>query len=327
MSEQLTFFSNENLSESSLSPNRNKESFSTTDWSTYIYGIEGITQVANNNSLVILGDSLSLLKQVRSNSINLIFADPPYNINKDFGNNKDSWKTIDDYIEWCKLWIDECMRTLKDDGTMYFMTATQHMAYLDVYVSQKYNVLCRIIWSYDSSGVQSKKVYGSLYEPILMINKSSNQKYTFNYTDILVEAKTGAQRKLIDYRKDPPQPYNTMKVPGNVWNINRVRFRMDEYENHPTQKPEALLERIIKASSNPGDIVLDPFSGSFTTSAVAVRLGRRAIGIELNDEYFEIGIRRTGISSEYKGKDLTKHKKRKTTAKSKYVRGNNYEDI
>ena len=83
-------------------------------------------------------------------------------------------------------------------------------------------------------------------------------------------AKTGAQRQLIDYRKDPPQPYSTQKVPGNVWNFNRVQFRMEEYENHPTQKPEALLERIIRAStSNPGDVVLDPFSGSFTTSIVA----------------------------------------------------------
>ena len=95
-----------------------------------------------------------------------------------------------------------------------------------------------------------------------MINKDAKGKYTFNHQDVLVEAKTGAQRKLIDYRKNPPEPYNTKKVPGNVWEFNRVRFKMGEYENHTTQKPEALLERIIKASSNVGDIVLDPFSGS-----------------------------------------------------------------
>ena len=153
-----------------------------------------------------------------------------------------------------------------------------------------------------------------------MINKSANLKYTFNYSDILVEAKTGSVRKLIDYRKDPPQPYNTQKVPGNVWNFNRVRFKMDEYENHPTQKPEALLERIIKASSNKGDIVFDPFSGSFTTSSVAVKLGRIAIGIDMNEEYYEIGIRRTGIADEYNGRKLVKEKIRKTNAKSKYVR-------
>ena len=154
-----------------------------------------------------------------------------------------------------------------------------------------------------------------------MISKTSKSSYTFNYDDILVEAKTGAKRKLIDYRKNPPQPYSSQKVPGNVWDFSRVRFKMDEYENHPTQKPEALLERIIKASSNPGDVVLDPFSGSFTTSAVAVHLGRVGIGIDMNEEYYEMGLRRTGITMTRNGKSLEKVKTRKTNAKSKYVRG------
>lgn len=281
---------------------------------------DGLTEIHNHNSMAICGDCLDILKKIKDNSVKLIFADAPYNIGKDFGNNQDNWDTVDTYIRWCRQWIDECMRVLKDDGTMYFMTATQHMPHIDIYVSSKYNVLCRIVWTYDSSGVQSKKIYGSLYEPILMINKNEKTKYTFNHQDIMVEAKTGATRKLIDYRKDPPQPYNTEKVPGNVWDFNRVRFKMDEYENHPTQKPEALLERIIKASSNVGDIVLDPFSGSFTTSTVALRLGRYAIGIDLNEDYFEIGIRRTGITNQYNGKLLSKEKVRKTSAKSKYVR-------
>lgn len=275
---------------------------------------------SNGTSMVLLGDSVEILKDIKSNSVDLIFADPPYNIGKNFGNNYDTWKNVDSYIAWCKIWIDECMRILKNTGTMYFMTATQHMAFLDIYVSQRYNVLSRIVWTYDSSGVQSKRIFGSLYEPILMINKSEECQYTFNSEEILVEAKTGSTRKLIDYRKDPPQPYNDKKIPGNVWNFSRVRFKMTEYENHPTQKPEALLERIILASSNPGDIVLDPFSGSFTTSAVAVRLGRKAIGIDLNEDYFRIGIRRTNIANEYEGIDLTKKLVRKTNAKSKKVR-------
>lgn len=278
-------------------------------------------EIHNHNSMAILGDCLSILKRIKSNSVHLIFADAPYNIGKSFGNNIDHWESVEAYISWCKEWIDECMRVLKNNGTMYLMTATQHMPYLDIYASEKYNVLCRIAWTYDSSGVQSKKMFGSLYEPILMINKNAKAKYTFNHQDILVEAKTGSQRKLIDYRKNPPQPYNTEKVPGNVWEFSRVRFKMEEYENHPTQKPESMLERIVKASSNPGDIVLDPFSGSFTTTAVATRLGRIGIGIDMNEEYFEMGIRRTGIASEYKGKLLVKEKVRKTNAKSKYVRG------
>lgn len=289
-----------------------KELFSTPISEEFMY---------SHNSMAVLGDSLSFLKKMKDKSVQLIFADAPYNIGKDFGNDSDKWECVSDYIEWCKTWLNECMRVLSDTGTMYFMTATQHMPYLDVFVSEHYNVLCRIIWTYDSSGVQSKKNYGSLYEPILMINKSKKAVYTFNYKDILVEAKTGAKRKLIDYRKNPPQPYNTEKVPGNVWNFSRVRFKMEEYENHPTQKPEALLERIIKASSHPGDVVLDPFSGSFTTSAVAVRLGRVGVGVDLNEEYYEIGLRRTGITNIRNGKNLEKVKERKTNAKSKYVRG------
>ena len=95
---------------------------------------------------------------------------------------------------------------------------------------------------------------------------------------------------------------------------------MDEYENHPTQKPEALLERIILASSNKGDVVLDPFSGSFTTSCVAKKLGRLSIGFDLNEEYFEIGLRRVQICKEYNGHELIKVKVRKTKNKSKNVR-------
>ena len=278
-----------------------------------------------NSQIVILGDSIELMKNMESKSIDLIFADEPYNIGKDFGNNKDSWETTELYIEWNKKWIDEAIRILKDNGTIYLMTATQHMPFIDVYVQQNYHVLSRVIWSYDSSGVQSKKMYGSLYEPILVFTKNDKSKYTFNGQDILVEAKTGAKRGLIDYRKNPPQPYNTTKVPGNVWEFPRVRFRMEEYENHPTQKPESLLERIIKASSNEGDTIFDPFGGSFTTGAVAKKLDRKSISVELNPEYFEIGIRRLKISEEYNGKILIKEKKRKTKNKSKkdHIKSNN----
>jgi len=130
------------------------------------------------------------------------------------------------------------------------------------------------------------------------------KEYTFNTNEILVEARTGAQRKLIDYRKKPPEPYNTQKVPGNVWYFPRVRYRMPEYEEHPSQKPEVLLERIIAASSNQGDLVLDPFAGTFTTCTVAKRMGRASIGIETQEDYVRIGLRRVGIATTYNGEKL-----------------------
>ena len=257
---------------------------------------------------IIHGDALLVLETLEDGSIDLIFADPPYNIGKNFAGNPDKWDSDQHYLEWCYKWLNLCIQKLKWNGSFYVMTSTQFMPFFDLFLRDKVHVLSRIVWHYDSSGVQAKNYYGSMYEPILFCVKDKNH-YTFNAEDILVEAKTGAKRKLIDYRKNPPQPYSTKKVPGNVWEFPRVRFRMSEYENHPTQKPVALLDRIIRASSNVGDLVLDPFSGSFTTSFVAKQLGRKSIGIELQEEYIKIGLRRVGLAHEYKGEVLHKDRK------------------
>lgn len=250
---------------------------------------------------IIHSDAIfALNNDIQDESIDLIFADPPYNIGKNFAGCKDKWATDDDYLNWCYEWLNLCIRKLKPTGALYVMTSTQFMPYFDIFLRKRMTILSRLIWSYDSSGVQAKRYFGSMYEPILFCVKDKNN-YTFNAEDIMVEAKTGAKRKLIDYRKNPPQPYNSEKVPGNVWDFARVRYRMDEYENHPTQKPIALLDRIVKASSNVGDIVLDPFSGTFTTSYVAKKLGRKSIGIELQEDYIKIGLRRLDLATEYNG--------------------------
>jgi site-specific DNA-methyltransferase (adenine-specific) len=259
--------------------------------------------------LIYQGDAIEILEnEIEDESIDLIFVDPPYNIGKDFNGLKDKWKTDESYLEWCYKWINLCLKKLKPTGSFYVMTSTQFIPYFDIFLREKINILSRIVWSYDSSGVQAKNFYGSMYEPILFCVKDK-KKYTFNSNDIKVEAKTGAKRKLIDYRKNPPQPYNKEKVPGNVWEYPRVRYRMDEYENHPTQKPIAMLERIIKASSNPNDIVLDPFSGTFTTSYVAKKLGRKSIGIEINEDFTKIGLRRVQGLFEINGEKLKKEPK------------------
>ncbi|MCI7109342.1 MAG: adenine-specific DNA-methyltransferase [Spirochaetia bacterium] len=263
---------------------------------------------SDNNNIIICADVFEGLSQIEDESVDLIFIDPPYNIGKKFESTMDKWDSDEDYLNWCYKWIDECICKLKKTGSMYIMTSTQFMPYFDIYIRSKMTILSRIIWSYDSSGVQAKKYFGSMYEPILFCVKDK-KNYCFNAEDILVEAKTGSQRKLIDYRKPVPTPYNTEKVPGNVWNFPRVRYRMDEYENHPTQKPIALLERIIKASSNEGDLILDPFSGTFTTSYVANSLGRKSIGIDISEEYFKIGLRRVLRKTEYNGESITREPK------------------
>ncbi|MBL8004743.1 MAG: adenine-specific DNA-methyltransferase [Candidatus Kapabacteria bacterium] len=261
--------------------------------------------LGNNQHQIYFGDVFEALSKVPDNSVDLIFADPPYNIGKNFSGLLDKWDTEEDYLNWCYEWLQVCLQKLKQNGSMYVMTATQYMPYFDIFLRDKINILSRIVWYYDSSGVQAKKYYGSMYEPILYCVKDKSN-YTFNASDILVEAKTGAKRKLIDYRKAVPSLYNSQKIPGNVWEFPRVRYRMDEYEQHPSQKPIALLTRIITASSNAGDVVLDPFSGTFTTSFVAKELDRHSIGIELQEEYVKIGLRRLKLSTEFKGEILKK---------------------
>ena len=260
----------------------------------------------HQNHTIFNGDAVEILKnQVANESVDLIFADPPYNIGKNFNGHRDKWETDEAYLNWCYEWLDLCVQKLKPTGSFYVMTSTQFMPFFDIFLRKKLDILSRLVWYYDSSGVQAKNYYGSMYEPILFCVKDKSN-YVFNAEDIMVEAKTGAKRKLIDYRKNPPQVYNSEKVPGNVWEFSRVRYRMDEYENHPTQKPISLLERIIKASTNPNDLILDPFSGTFTTSFVAKKLGRQSIGIELQEEYVKIGLRRLQISEEYNGEKLVK---------------------
>ncbi len=277
----------------------------------------------DTNHIIHHGDALEVLQsEIESNSVDLVFVDPPYNIGKKFSKFKDSWSSNAEYVNWAYKWIDECIRVLKPTGTLYLMTSTQAMPYFDIYVRDKLEVLSRIVWSYDSSGVQAKKYYGSKYEPILHCVKNP-KSYCFNADDILVEAKTGAKRKLIDYRGDTPKLYNTKKVPGNVWEFSRVRYRMHEYEEHPSQKPEALLNRIIRASSNKGDVVLDPFSGTFTTASVAKNLERKSISIESQDEYIKIGLRRILDMEEHLGEKLEPVKK---NTKIKNGRGAKHND-
>jgi adenine-specific DNA-methyltransferase len=241
--------------------------------------------------LIFVGDTLNWLRKIPDESVNLIFVDPPYNIGKDFGQCKDRWKSEPDYLEWCYQWIDLCLQKLAPNGSVYLMAATQYMPFFDIYIRNKIHILSRIVWCYDSSGRQAKKYFGSLHEPLLHCVRDP-QNYVFNSHAIQVEAKTGAQRKLVDYRSKTPRLYNTTKVPGNVWNFPRVRYKMPEYRPHPSQKPEALLERIILASSHTGDRILDPFAGTFTTASVCARLGRRSISIEQEESYVEIGKKR-----------------------------------
>lgn len=245
---------------------------------------------------IINGDIFDGLSKIENGSADLIFIDPPYNLKKQYADEiSDKWETDDQYIIWVYKWLDLAIDKLSPHGSLYIMNTTQNMPYIDIYLREKICVKSRIVWSYDSSGVQAKKHFGSLYEPMLFCTKHKT-KYTFNSGDILVPAKTGGERNLTDYRKNPPEKYNSFKVPGNVWDFSRVRYRMKEYVEHPSQKPEKLLERIVKASSNENDVVLDLFAGTFSLGMVSQRLNRHYIGIELSESYCKSGSERLNTS-------------------------------
>lgn len=260
---------------------------------------------SNDFHTIYHGDAVQVLGSglIPNASIDLIFADPPYNIGKNFNHTRDKWSSEEAYSAWVTHWLDICINKLKPTGSLYLMCATQCFAMIDLMLRQRLHILSRIVWYYDSSSVQAKRYFGSLWEPIFHCVVDPRH-YTFNSSDILVEAKTGALRKLIDYRKPVPTRYNSEKVPGNAWYFPRVRYRMPEYEEHPSQKPLPLLDRIISASSNPGEIILDPFAGTFTAARSAANLNRRSLSIEIDEGYVKIGLRRLGLATEYKGEQL-----------------------
>ncbi len=173
--------------------------------------MKSISQYAKGGHAIIHGNVLDVLDDaVPDRSIDLVFADPPYNIGKHFGDFHDRWESDKSYARWCEEWLKICIKKLKPKGSLYVMTSTQAMPYLDLYLRDHLTILSRIVWHYDSSGVQTRKYYGSMYEPVLHAVKDPGN-YTFNGDQIEVEARTGAVRKLIDYRKPEPAPYNTKK--------------------------------------------------------------------------------------------------------------------
>lgn len=263
-----------------------------------------VRKYQNSTATVLWGDvHAALSAHVAPGSVDLIVADPPYNIGKTFGATRERWPDERSYLDWCRGWLDLCVARLAPHGSLYLMASTQSMPQLDLHLRERLHVLSRVVWHYDSSGVQARRRFGSLYEPILHCVKDP-ARYTFNADEIRVEAPTGARRRLIDHRKPVPALYSSDKVPGNVWYFPRVRYRSPEYEQHPTQKPEALLTRMIAASSRPGELVLDLFAGSFTASAVAQRLARRSLAVEQEPDYVAIGLRRLGLAARFRGQRL-----------------------
>tara|TARA_Y100000593_G_scaffold56576_1_gene105540 strand:+ start:2533 stop:3294 length:762 start_codon:yes stop_codon:yes gene_type:complete len=235
---------------------------------------------------ILEGDSLELLKNFDDNSIDLIFSDPPYFLSNDgiscrsgkmVSVNKGKWDKIDTYKEielFNNIWLSECQRILKTNGTIW-VSGTHHNIYSVGNTMKKmgYKILNVITWEKPNPPPNlSCRYFTHSTEQIIWSSKNQKSKHLFNYP-LMKEMNDGKQMK-------------------DVWKITSPSKNEKKFGKHPTQKPEQLLERIILSSSNEGDLILDPFFGSGTTGYVAQKLGRKWIGIEMNEEYIKIAKNR-----------------------------------
>jgi site-specific DNA-methyltransferase (adenine-specific) len=244
---------------------------------------------------IIEADIFEGLALIEDASIDLIFADAPYNTGTVIYNNNwlDKWDSEEAHAQFCYEWLEIAITKLTPTGSMYIACGSAATPYIDIFLRSRMTIKSRIIWYYESSGSAAKHHFTQCFENFLHCVINKNQ-YCFNASAIAIPSKTGLSGK-IDRRRKIPGPYATTKNPSNVWSFNRVTPNSKEYQPFPTQKPEALLNRILLASSNPGDTVLDLFAGSFTTGAVAKRLKRKSISIEREPKYCKLGIKRMKI--------------------------------
>lgn len=232
---------------------------------------------------IILGDAIEHLSLIPSESIDLIIADPPYNLGKDYGNNHDN-QQFDEYMDFSRRWLQEAVRILKPTGTIYVFMGFRFISYLYNTMEREMKLLFNswIVWHY-TQGIGKTKGFSPRHDDILMFTKS--EQFTFNLDEVRIPQKYYRSR-------------NNMRGanPGDVWEFSHVHYCHENRQSHPTQKPEGLIERMVLASSRVEDWILDPFMGSGTTARVCQQLGRNSIGIEINPEYVEMSQARLTLT-------------------------------
>lgn len=235
---------------------------------------------------IIQGDCLEILKSIPDESIDITFADPPFNLKKKYNTTKDSLETID-YLSWCNLWLNEMVRITKSSGSIFIHNIPK---WLTFYASHLNKVAHFKHWiSWDAPTAPMGKTLQPNHYGILFYAKDSNNLKFYEIRYPHKRNRTdGYLQKDYGGKKDQLHPFGPLI--SDVWtDIHRIKHNKYR-DNHPCQLPIHLLERIILMSTDENDIVLDPFSGTGTTALAAKRLGRNFIGIELDPEYRDISI-------------------------------------
>lgn len=234
----------------------------------------------------VLGDTFQVVKNLPKESVDLIIADPPYNLTKTFGATKFSKLKDSDYEEYTRQWLSAVEPLLKPSGSIYVCCDWETSLIIGRVLGDYFKIRNRITWQREK-GRGAKANWKNGLEDIWFATKG--EQYTFNLDAVKIRKKVIAPYRVDGKPKDWSETENGNyrdTCPSNFWDDITIPFwSMPENTAHPTQKPEKLIAKIVLASSNRGDIVFDPFLGSGTTSVVAKKLGRHYLGVELDEQY------------------------------------------
>ena len=267
-------------------------------YSRSLLRLSGYSEPKDIENRTVNQDLFEILDWLPDAFVDLLFIDPPYNLTKSFNTINFQKRPLDEYREWFESWFPKLLRTLKPTASVYICADWQSSSAVHL-VAQKYLIVRnRITWEREK-GRGAKTNWKNCSEDVWFCTVSD--KYFFD-----VEAVKIKRRVIAPYTDSNGNPKDwertengnfRLTYPSNIWTDLTVPFwSMPENTDHPTQKPEKLLAKIILASSKPGDLVFDPFLGSGTTSVVAKKLGRRYVGVEIDLTYCCLAEKRLALA-------------------------------
>ena len=263
-----------------------------------LFHLSGSAQVKEIENKTINQDLFEILDWLPRSFVDLLFIDPPYNLTKSFNSNVFTQRSVEEYKKWFESWFTRLLRILKPTASVYICGDWRSSAAIHLVVEKYLIVQNRITWEREK-GRGAKTNWKNSSEDIWFCTVSN--KYTFNVEDVKLKRRviapyTDSEGSPKDWKRTNEGSYR-ITHPSNLWTDLTVPFwSMPENTDHPTQKPEKLLAKIILASSRPGDLVFDPFLGSGTTSVVAKKLNRRFVGIEFDLTYCCFAEKRLSIA-------------------------------
>ncbi|QET01047.1 MULTISPECIES: DNA-methyltransferase [Cupriavidus] len=239
-------------------------------------------------------DMLEGLARIPDGSIDLVVADPPYGLGKDYGNDSDLLSG-QAYLDWSVRWMDALIPKIAPRGSLYLFCTWQYSPELFVMLKQRMTMINEIIWDrrVPSMGGTTRK-YSSVHDNIGFFARQRDYYFDLDPVRIPYDAETkkARSRPRFEGKKWLEVGYN----PKDLWSVPRIHRQDPERADHPTQKPLEIVERMVLASCPPGGIVLDPFSGSGTTAVACLRHGRRFVGFEINATYIDVARQRVAAT-------------------------------